>query len=158
MVRQNTDTSSPTALSANKNHKKLLMNPTVCMLSHIILQFRRGTPAEQDHALCRQDRKVKVFSEGHWDGVHKEEDGGDVQHSSSPHCGSARVPGHAGHQHSTPPYRQNMVRSELIWSFGGGRLFFVFTSVDLLQKVALALTFSLYALCRLSMVIKDQAI
>lgn len=120
LSRQNNATSTPTALStsSSNNYEKLAMNLTLCLLSHIILQFRWRTPAKQDHALCRQDCKVKVFSEGHWDRVHKEEDGGDVQHSSSPYCGSARMPRHAGHQHSTSSYWQNMVQSALIqWIF-----------------------------------------
>lgn len=80
MTRQNAGTSDPTACStsANSNCKTLVINVTVYILAHVILQVRRRTPAEQDHALCRQNRKVKVFSEGHRDGVHKEEDGGDV--------------------------------------------------------------------------------
>lgn len=137
MTRKNTNTcSSPTASLASVHNEYRLSGSSLrfYILSHVVTQVRRRTPTEQDHALCRQDRKVQVFSEGHWDGVHKEEDGGDVQHSSFPHCGSARVQGHAGHQHTTSPYRQNMVvcvNVVLCFSF--------FMSDDLLLNIPLPL-------------------
>ena len=70
----------------------------------------RGRPqAQQDHAFCGQDRQVQVLPEGHGDGVHQEEDGGDVQHAPAAHRGGAGVSRDAGSQHPAAAHRQDMV-------------------------------------------------
>lgn len=80
----------------------------------------RGRPqAQQDHALCGQDRQVQVLPEGYRDRVHQEEDGGGGQHASATHRGGAGVSRDSCCQHTTAPYRQDMVsscpRSWFLW-------------------------------------------
>ena len=88
----------------------LLLLLFLCLRSWTSLaQVRGRPPAQQDHALCGQDRQVQVLPEGHGDRVHQEEDWGDVQHAPAAHCGGAGVSWDAGRQHPSAPHRQDMV-------------------------------------------------